>query len=150
VLGGASALLLAGCGKVPVRTLAGNPRDVRVLAAAMEAERTQIAVYEAGVALGAGRLAETILSHERAHLAALEELVRELGAQPPGPRPAADYRRGIPRSLAAWRRYATRLEQQWSAGYAAAIPKLVNPKLRSTFGALMTTEAEHAVALDLR
>jgi rubrerythrin len=144
VLGGASALLLAGCGKVPVRTLAGDPRDVRV-----EAERTQIAVYEAGAALGAGQPAKTILAQERAHLAALEELIHELGAQPAGARAAVDYRRGIPRSLARWRRYAIQSEEQWSAGYAALIPKLVNPRLRSTFGALMTTEAEHAAALEL-
>jgi hypothetical protein len=29
------------------------------------------------------------------------------------------------------------------------IPKLANPRLRSTFGAIMTTEAEHAVALEV-
>ena len=149
MLGGASALLLAGCGKVPVRTLAGDPRDVRVLAAAIEVERTQVAVYEAGVALGGGPLVGTILAHERAHLAALEELVRELGTQPAAARAAADYRRGIPGSLREWRRHAIRSEELWSAGYAALIPKLVNPRLRSTFGALMTTEAEHAAALDL-
>jgi hypothetical protein len=42
-----------------------------------------------------------------------------------------------------------KLEQQWSAGYAAVIPKLANQRLRGTFGALMTSEAEHAVALEL-
>lgn len=141
---------MAGCGGRPARTLAGDPRDVRILAAAVEVERAQIALYEAGVALGAGARARTILGHERAHLAALEEAIRELGATPATGRPASAYAHGIPHALADWRTHAIRAEQQWSAGYAALIPKLVNQRLRGTFGALMTTEAEHAVALGIR
>jgi rubrerythrin len=153
LVSGASALLAAGCGTPPVRTLAGNPRDVRVLAAALEVERTQIAYYEVGLRLAHGPAASvirTVLAAERAHAAAVEELIRELGGTPAAPRPAADYGRGIPRSADAWFQKAIGLEEQWSAGYAALIPKLANKRLRGTFGALATTEAEHAVALDLR
>lgn len=149
LLGGAGAVLLAGCGGRPARTLAGDPSDVRILSAALESERIQVAVYAAGVSLTSDPIVRTILAQERAHAAAIKELIRELGAQPSPPRPAADYRRGIPRERRAWQQRAIALEEQWSAGYAAVLPKLENKRLRSTFAALMTTEAEHAVALDV-
>ncbi len=147
IWGGASAILLAGCGQRPARTLAGDPHDLRILAAALEAERAQIALYEIGKAIGGVRLVDTILGHERAHAAAIEESIRELGGTPAAARAASQYARGVPRSGAAWRRHAINAEQQWAAGYQAVIPKLANERLRATFGALMTTEAEHAVAL---
>jgi hypothetical protein len=145
---GATTLLVAGCGGKTARLLAGDPHDLRILSAALEAERAQVALYDAGVQIGAGPIARQILGQEHAHEAAIEEAIRELGGAPAAARPAADYTRGIPRGLDAWRRHAIAAEQQWSAGYAAAIPRLVNPRLRSTFAALMTTEAEHGVALD--
>jgi len=84
------------------------------------------------------------------HAEALAEAIRELGG-PGRPlrarRPA--YGSGIPRGADAWRRHAIHSEQRWTAAYAAAIPRLANPRLRATFGAMMTTEAEHAVALDI-
>lgn len=147
LLGGASAVLLAGCGGRPARTLAGDPSDVRILAAALESERTQVAVYEIGIGLTSDAIAHTILTHQRAHVAALEELIRELDAKPAAARPAGDYSSGVPHTRDAWRQHAIAAEEQWSAGYASVLAKLENPRLRSTFAALMTTEAEHAVAL---
>lgn len=152
VWSGASALLVAGCGGRHARLLAGDPKDVRVLAAALEVERAQIVLYEVGLAYTSGRraaLARQFLAHERAHAAAIEEAMHELGAEPAGPLDAIEYRRGLPKSPDAWHRHAIASEEQWSAGYAALIPKLANPRLRSTFAALMATEAEHAAALGL-
>ena len=145
---GATTLLVAGCGGKTARVLAGNPHDLRILAAALEAERAQVALYEAGVRMGAGTIGRQILGQEHAHRAAIEETIRELGGTPAAARPAVDYTRAIPRGLDAWRRHAVAAEHQWSAGYPAVIPRLVNPRLRSTFAALMTTEAEHGVALE--
>ena len=145
---GGSALLLAGCGGRPPRTIAGDPQDVRILAAAFETERAQVALYEAGVRLSDAPILERILEQEREHAAAIEEAIRELGGRPAPKRPIAHY--SLARGLSAWRRDAIKREAQWSAGYAAMIPKLRNPRLRSTFGALMTAEAEHAVALEIR
>jgi rubrerythrin len=144
---GGSALLLAGCGGRPVRTVAGDPRDLRILAAALDVERTQVALYEAGARLRNAQLIRTILEQERAHAAAIEEAIRDLGGTPAPARPIA--RIGLARSYDAWRADAVEREEEWSAGYGALIPKLANPRLRATFGALMTTEAEHAVALDI-
>ena len=147
VWSGAAALLVAGCGGRPARTVAGDPKDLRVLAAALEVERAQVALYEAGVRLSDAPVVEQILAQERAHAAAIEEAIRELGGTPAAPRPLA--RHSLRRGFDAWRQDAINREEQWSAGYAALIPKLANESLRATFGALMTTEAEHAVALDL-
>jgi rubrerythrin len=148
---GGSALLLAGCGGRPARELAGSPADLPLLRAALEIERSQIALYEAGARLVSGReavLVKTILAHERSHAEALAEAIRELGGRPDAARPATLYARGVPHGIDAWRRHAIRSEEGWAAAYAAAIPKIANPRLRATFGAIMTTEAEHAVALD--
>jgi rubrerythrin len=145
---GGSALLVAGCGGRPARTIAGDPSDLRILAAALQSEREQIAFYEAGVQLRDSPPLTKILGHERAHAAAIEEAIRELGGKPAPAQPIARY--SLARGFDAWHQEAINREEQWSAGYAAVIPKLVNPRLRATFGALMTTEAEHAVALDVR
>jgi rubrerythrin len=149
---GGSALLLAGCGGRPARKLAGSPADLPILGAALEIERSQIALYEAGSRLVSGpeaALVETILTQERRHAEALAEAIRELGGRPAAPRAAPAYGHGIPRGADAWRRHAVQSEQQWTAAYAAAIPRLVNLRLRATFGAVMTIEAEHAVALGI-
>jgi rubrerythrin len=154
IVSGGSALLLAGCGGRPARKLAGDPADLPILGTALELERAQVALYEAALpeldARGAA-IARTALAHERAHADALAEAIRELGGTPSPARAAADYARGFPagRGAAAWRRYAIEFENKAAAGYAAAIPKLANGRLRATFGAIMTAEAEHAAALGL-
>jgi rubrerythrin len=150
LLAAGSALILAGCGGRPARMIAGDSSDLPALGAALEVERAQVALYEIGARLASGREAElvrTILRHEQRHAATLEEAIRELGGTPSKPRAAGAYTRGIPDTLDAWRRHAIQAEEAWSAGYAAAIPRLATKRLRGTFGALMTTEAEHAVAL---
>ena len=146
VWAGASALLVAGCGGRPARTIAGDPKDLRILNAALETERAQIALYSEGLRLRDSALLRQIVAHERAHERAIEEAIRELGGTPAPARPIA--RAALHRDYAAWRREAITRENQWSAGYAALIPKLANPRLRATFGALATTEAEHAAALE--
>ena len=147
LLTAAAGVLVAGCGGRPARTVAGDPRDIRILAAALEEERKQVALYEAGLKLGDSPTVRTILKHQRAHAAGLEEAIRDLGGTPPPARPIARY--ALHQDFDAWKQDAINAEQQWSAGYAATIPKLANPRLRATFGALMTSEAEHAVALDV-
>jgi rubrerythrin len=144
---GASALLVAGCGGRPPRTIAGDPKDLRILTAALQVEHEQIAFYEVGKQLSGAPVIRTILAQERAHAAAVSEAIRELGGKPAPAKPAVRF--APANGFDAWRQEAIKREEQWSAGYAALIPKLVNVQLRATFGALMTTEAEHAVALDV-
>jgi rubrerythrin len=127
--------------------LAGDPKDLRILAAALNVEHEQIAFYGAGAQLSEAPIVKTILAQERAHAAAIAEAIRELGGTPAPARPTARF--ALKRGYDAWRREAIEREEAWSSGYAALIPKLANERLRATFGALMTTEAEHAVALDI-
>jgi rubrerythrin len=144
--------VLAGCGSKSARMIAGDDADLPILAAALEAERIQIALYEAGARVVGGheaQLVRTILAAERRHADALAEAIRDLGGRPAAPLAPTAYARGIPRRPDAWRRHAIQAEELWSAGYAAALPKLANKRLRATFGAIMTTEAEHAVALEV-
>lgn len=147
LLSAGSALLLAACGGRPARTIAGDPKDIRVLTAALESERQQVAFYEVGAKLTGDALVTQILGYQRKHAAAIEEAIRELGGTPPPARPIAHM--SLYRRPDAWRREAIKREGQWAAGYQAVIPKLSNPPLRSTFGALMTSEAEYAAALEL-
>jgi rubrerythrin len=149
-----TALLVAGCGGRPARILAGDPADLPIVATALELERTQIALYEAGLRVLAGRpasIAREALRHERAHAETLAETIRELGGTPAPPRAAAAYAGGFPSGgdAAAWSRYAIALEEQAVASYGGAIPRLANNRLRATFAAIMAAEAEHAVALGL-
>lgn len=140
-----STLFVAGCGGRHALTIAGDPKDLRALAAALQVEHEQIAFYEAGARLSDAAIVKTILAQERAHASAIAEAIRELGGKPATAGPHGT----VPGNFDAWRREAIKREEQWSAGYAALIPKLANNRLRATFGALMTTEAEHAVALDV-
>ena len=149
---GVSGLALAGCGGRPARTVAGLAADIPILGAALEVERTQIAVYEVGLGLvddEQRELVRTILAHERRHAMAIAEAIEELGGSPARARPAAEYRRDLPDSADAWRRFAVAAEEEWAAGYAAALPRFANKRLRGTFGAIMAAEAQHAVALGL-
>jgi rubrerythrin len=151
---GGSVLLVAGCGGRSARLLAGSPADLQPLAAALELERTQIVLYERGVRLLRGTqatLAREVLGQEREHAEAIAEAIRELGGKPAPPQAADVYARRVPAGggPGAWIRSAIAYEQQVAAAYAAAIPKLANPRLRGTFGAILTTEVEHAAALDV-
>ena len=147
VLGSAGTLVLAACGGRPARTVAGDPKDLRILNAALASEREQIAFYEVGAKLGDKPIVRQILAHQRAHARAIEEAIRELGGTPSAATPARPY--NARRGYDAWRQDAIVRQEQWSHGYESVIPKLANPRLRSTFGALMTSEAENAVALDV-
>ena len=149
-----SSLLIAGCGGRHARLVAGNQADLPALRAALEIERTLIALYGAGLRVLRGReatVARRVLAQEHAHATTIAELIRELGGTPAAPRPAAVYEHGLPTrgGGAAFLRHAMLAEESAVAAYAGAIPKLANARLRGTFGAIMTSEAEHAAALDV-
>src|SRR4051794_33084859 len=110
LLGGASALLLAACGGRPPRTVAGDPKDIGILTAALSSEREQIAFYETGVKLSDKPIVHQILEHQRAHAAAIEEAIRELGGTPAPARPIAHS--SVNRSYAVWRQDAIARQEQ--------------------------------------
>lgn len=142
IVSGASMALLAGCGGREPRKLAGSPADIPVLRERMSAEHFGIAVIEASLGRLNGEalaIAETVLKHDREHAEALAEAIRELGGSPGAPRPPVPEGTGIDALVT--------LKDRASDAYAKSIPALANARLRGTFGALMTTEAQHAEAL---
>jgi rubrerythrin len=147
-------LAVAGCGGTRARKVAGSTADLPFLAKALELERAQIALYERAAGAFRGEraaLVRHVLAQEHAHAAAIEEAIRELGGTPATPEPLSAYTRGLPESANApiWLATAVQHENAAAAAYAAAIPKLANTRLKATFAAIMTTEAEHAAALGL-
>jgi rubrerythrin len=132
--------------------VAGSQADLPALRAALEIERALIALYAAGLRVVRGReamVARRVLAQEHAHATTIAELIRELGGTPAPPKPAAVYERGLPArgGVPAFLTHAMLAEESAVAAYAGAIPKLANARLRGTFGAIMTSEAEHAAAL---
>jgi hypothetical protein len=149
IVAGGSALLIAGCGRSPVRKLAGNPSDLPRLREALEVERAEIAVLELGLQRLQGRplaIARVALAHERAHADAVAEAIRELGAKPPAPRDPAGYARRMSRDPHRFLVQLVEFQNGVASSYETRLPATVNVRLRATFAAIMTTEAEHAAA----
>jgi hypothetical protein len=144
ITGAAAAALLTGCGGREPRKLAGSAADIPALRRALGVEREAIAVLDASLPRlpsEALPLARTILAHDREHMDALAQAIRELGGAPSAA-PAAAVAAG-PATLSDLVGY----KQRVAGSYELAIPDLVNRRLRATFGSIMTIEAEHAEAL---
>jgi hypothetical protein len=142
IASGASMALLVGCGGRQPRKLAGSAADIPILRLRLKGEHFGIAVIEASLSRlndEALAIAKTVLKHDREHAEALAEAIRELGGKP-GP-----VQRPIPEGAGLDALVA--LKNAASGAYAKSIPSLANPRLRGTFGSLMTVEAEHAEAL---
>lgn len=142
--------MVAGCGRNPVRKLAGSAADLPRLRELLEIERAEVAMFELGLRRLDARalpLARAALAHERAHADALAEAIRELGGSPPAPRDPSAYTRSMPRTARAYLEALARFEDRVVSSYALRIPETVNARLRGTLGAALTTEAEHAAAL---
>lgn len=155
-----AGLLVAGCGgngddgdgfptttpgRLPVR---GEDGDVDLLNGALAAEHRQVAAYLSGLPLLEGRAladAELFLSHERAHVRRLRELIRGLGGTPQGPRPSYDF--GLPGNARDILRALEQVEQQTIAVYMQVVPRLADPLLRATAASIVACEAEHAANL---
>ena len=144
IASGASMALLAGCGGRSARKLAGSAADIPAIAERLRAERIGIAVVEASLSSLNGdvvKIARTILAHDREHADALSEAIRELGGKPERAQPPIPEGIGLDAIIT--------LKERASLAYGHALPSLANARLRGTFGALMTIEAEHAMALRL-
>jgi rubrerythrin len=144
IASGASMALLAGCGGRSPRKLAGSVADIPAIAERLKAERFGIAVIQASLTRlngDAAATARTILEHDHEHAEALAEAIRELSGKPEPAQPPIPEGIGLDALIT--------LKERTSRAYEHAIPSLANTRLRGTFGALMTVEAEHAMALRL-
>jgi len=121
--------------------------DVDVLTDLLSRERRLVSAYEAALRRDAieASLGETLLAHERAHLAALERTLAGRGdpvATVPSPELTAALRDR--RSFAL---YAKQLEDELVLAYADGVPRIRDPKLRQPLGSIMICDAAHVVAL---
>ncbi len=157
----AAGLVAAGCGgngddgdgfaTTPPGRLprsSGDDADVDLLNGALAAEHRQVAAYLSGLPLLEGRAladARLFLTHERAHVRRLRELVEGLGGTPAGPRPSYDF--GLPGNGRDILRSLEQIEQQTISVYMQIVPRLADPLLRATIASIAACEAEHAACL---
>jgi rubrerythrin len=155
IAGAGSAFALAGCEHSdPAPPDYGKSNtdktiDLALLNEAVDVEYMAIAAYEAAIPLLRGaylQLGRRLLGQEQEHLGLLLGVFHHVRVTPDAPR--ASY--GFPRlsdpvqALA----FAAEIENTAIATYIDALPKIVDPKLRAKFAAIMTSEAEHLAVLD--
>jgi hypothetical protein len=121
--------------------------DTELLTDLLSHERRLVSAYEAALRRDAieASLGETLLAHERAHVAALERTLAGRGdpvASVPSPELTAALRDR--RSFAL---YAKGLEDELVFIYADRVPRIRDAKLRQPLGSIMICEAAHVVAL---
>jgi hypothetical protein len=130
-------------------TAAAQGSDANVLARLLALERRLEAAY--GAAARRGVLDEglglTLRDQEREHARGLEQALTDHGLAEPGvPRPDPRLERAL-RGRAAFARYALALEGRLVRAYIDAEAGLRDTGLLRPLGAIMASDAQHAVAL---
>jgi ferritin-like protein len=141
---------LAVCaGALGAEPALGQPGGVDRVERLLEFEHRLEAAYGAALERGAidAPLGRTLLAHEREHVRGVELALRTLGGRvsqatvsPPEPASALRGRR-------AFARFALALETQTVAAYAQVLATLDAPGLLQPLGSIMTSGAQHQVAL---
>jgi rubrerythrin len=156
--GAGSAVAIAACGgsgkakQVTTVSTVQMQSDAEVLGVLLDMEHLSIAAYGAlGARLRCSQAAsaQRFLEHERAHVAALERAIRDLGDTPQPARPRAEYDRTFPtlRGPGDALSFALDVEDTAVAAYADAIGKLATLPLRGLVASILTTESQHAAVL---
>lgn len=155
---GAQAAAWSGCGgsgpEGPPPEVPNVERDIAILAPVLDQEYAAIAAYEAVIPdLGGStrRTATQFADQERQHADRLAAVIRRLGSEPRGPRPARAYSSTFPdrgdRKPALG--FAVDVEETAIAAYIDALGKLSTASLRSEAAVILTTESEQlSVLLD--
>lgn len=141
--------LALGAGALGTDPALGQPSGVDRVERLLGFEHRLEAAYGAALARGAidAPLGRTLLAHEREHVRGVELALRTLGGRvsqatvsPPEPASALRGRR-------AFARFALALETQTVAAYAQVLATLDAPGLLQPLGSIMTSGAQHQVAL---
>jgi hypothetical protein len=122
--------------------------DAAVMNSLLDLERMAVLAYAAArrhLSGGPERMAARFQAHELVHQRTIEGAIRDLGAHPVPPRPAASYRSGFPplESAEDALRFALDVENTQISAYGESIASIVTPELRVTALAILGTEAEH-------
>jgi hypothetical protein len=144
--------VVAAGGFVSAALAQSSAGDVDVLEVALVLERLEAELYERGLRevdlTGDARgLVREFGRHERAHEAALVELIGKLGGQA-----ARASRIRVERSLGSEERFLRDLqllEDTGVAAYNGAGPRVRNPDVLSIAGSIVQVEARHAAAVRL-
>jgi rubrerythrin len=126
---------------------AAAPPDVEQLERLLSMEQRLESLYEAGLERDAidPALGETLLAHEREHVRGLRQTLRggrsPLATAPPPRQGAALTGRE------AFARFAIELESETVAAYAEVLAAFRNDRLLLPLGSIMTSGAQHLVAL---
>ena len=144
-------LLALGAASVlaPPPVLAQSRSDVDLLAGLLGLERRLADGYQAALRRGTlpEGVARRLLAQEREHARGLERALAARGRpDPPAFEPDPDLGRAL-RDRAGLARYLLALEGRAVAAYAKAAAGMREDGLRQPLGAIMTSEAQHQVAL---
>jgi rubrerythrin len=152
--GAAAALVLASCGGDDPPP-GGGPKPgsgAALLGSLLALEHAVVAAYAACEDVldsDALRTAHAIAEQERRHVTRLQQLIRDLGGDPPSGRSAEEYARTFPR-LGTGRdalRFAEDLEQRQVRAYLEALAELPDLGLRSAAAEIAAEEGEHLAAV---
>ncbi|HEV2874358.1 MAG TPA: ferritin-like domain-containing protein [Thermoleophilaceae bacterium] len=128
---------------------AAQPSDVDQLERLLSLEQRLRSLYETALARDAvePRLGETLLEHEREHVRGLEMALRARGrrsprASVPPPQVGAAFA-----SRPAFARFAIELEAETVGTYQEVLATLRSTRLLLPLGSIMTSGAQHVVAL---
>lgn len=121
--------------------------DVELLTDLLSRERRLVSAYEAALRRDAidASLGETLLAHERKHVAALERTLAGRG-NPTATVPSPELTAAV-RDRRSFAQYAIGLEDETIAAYADGVPRIRDPKLRQPLGSIMVCGGAHVVAL---
>lgn len=151
---GAAALALVSCGGGdPAPPGGAQPGSgAALLGSLLALERAVIAAYGASepvLAREARAYASRIREQELEHARSLEELIRELGGEPPAGRPAQEYARTFPRldSQGDALRFLEDLEERQVRAYLEALSELPELDLRRRAAEIGAAEGQQLATL---
>jgi hypothetical protein len=148
--GAAAALVLASCGggDPPPATGPRPGSGAALLGSLLALERASVAAYGACVDVLRGQARREVHAmrvQERGHASRLEQLIAELGGEPPPGRSAEEYARTFPRlgTPADALRFVQDLEERQVRAYLEALTDLPDVDLRREAAGICGDEANH-------
>ena len=148
--GAAAALVLASCGggDPPPDTGPEPGSGAALLGSLLALERASFAAYGACLDVLQGQARQevhAIRAQERGHAARLEQLITDLGGDPPPGRSAEEYRRTFPHleTPADALRFVQDLEERQVRAYLEALTDLPDEGLRREAAGICGDEANH-------
>ncbi len=151
-LSGVAVALLAGTPRLAAGSNAEAANDVRILNAALAAEREAVAAYQVGAESGllkkpALQTAAQFQGHHKAHADVLAATIRKLGGSAAEPPARYDFPVDRLRSQSDVLQFAAKLERGAVTAYANAIPKFADRDLSHAAASILSDEAMHWAVL---